>query len=42
VRELLVAQSHVHVVETNYDRLGLALLAEAGAGGLGSARVDYR
>ena len=42
VRELLVAQSHVHVVDTNYDNLALALLREVGAEGLDTARVGYR
>ena len=42
VRELLVAQSHVHVVDTNYDNLALALLKDVGAQGLDSARVGYR
>ncbi len=42
VRELLVAQSHVHVVETNYDKLGVNLLEEAGAATTGQAAVNYR
>jgi alkylation response protein AidB-like acyl-CoA dehydrogenase len=42
VREALVAQSHVHVVDTNYDNLGLALLRAAGAEGVDAVRVGYR
>lgn len=42
LREALMAQSHVHVVDTNYDNLGLAVLAAAGAEGLGAVRAGYR
>ena len=41
-REALMAVSHVHVVDTNYDNLGLAVLAAAGAEGLGPVRAGYR
>ena len=42
LREVLVAQSHVHVVDTNYDNLGLARLRDAGAEGLDAVRAGYR
>ena len=41
-RELLVAQSHIHVAEVNYEKLGIALLDAAGASGLGETFLGYR
>ena len=41
-RELLVAQSHIHVAEVNYEKLGVALLVAEGARGLGETFVGFR